>query len=296
MQIPLFGNLNLDAGLGINANQIVNISSVPLRSPFRYAGGKTWLVPLVRRWLNHKGGSDTDLVEPFAGGGIISLTAAFESLVRSVTMVELDEDVAAVWKIILSDDAYWLADQIVSMELTPQSATDAINRSGLSLRDRAFATIVKNRVNRGGILATGAGFVKLGEGGKGILSRWYPDTLKKRILEIHRICGKVTFIHGDAFETCSRFAAQSDKIFFIDPPYTVAGRRLYTHSQVDHPALFELVDTFRGDFLMTYDDTNDIRNLASSHHFAVRSVPMKSTHHATKHELLISRTFEWLDT
>jgi DNA adenine methylase len=31
------------------------------------------------------------LVEPFAGGGIISLTALFENLVERVVMVELDD-------------------------------------------------------------------------------------------------------------------------------------------------------------------------------------------------------------
>lgn len=35
------------------------------------------------------------LVEPFAGGGIVSLTVAFEQLAERVTMVELDDDVKA---------------------------------------------------------------------------------------------------------------------------------------------------------------------------------------------------------
>jgi DNA adenine methylase len=30
-------------------NKIVNVASVPQRSPFRYPGGKTWLVPIVRQ-------------------------------------------------------------------------------------------------------------------------------------------------------------------------------------------------------------------------------------------------------
>jgi hypothetical protein len=45
------------------------------------------------------------LVEPFAGGGIISLTAAFEHLADSVIMVELDDQIAAVWQTILAGDA-----------------------------------------------------------------------------------------------------------------------------------------------------------------------------------------------
>jgi DNA adenine methylase len=32
-------------------NTVVNVASVAQRSPFRYPGGKTWLIPTVRKWL-----------------------------------------------------------------------------------------------------------------------------------------------------------------------------------------------------------------------------------------------------
>ncbi|HPQ96902.1 MAG: DNA adenine methylase [Thiothrix sp.] len=94
-QYPLFK----EEGSSVAA-PIINVASVPQRSPFRYPGGKTWLVPWVREWLR-QGTMSNELVEPFAGGGIIGLTAAFERLASHVTMVELDPDVAAVWRIIL---------------------------------------------------------------------------------------------------------------------------------------------------------------------------------------------------
>src|SRR5271154_663015 len=86
----------------------VNVASVPQRSPFRYPGGKTWLVPLFRRWISSLPTRPSILIEPFAGGGIISMTAAFERLADHVVMVELDEQIAAVWKTILDGDAEWL--------------------------------------------------------------------------------------------------------------------------------------------------------------------------------------------
>src|SRR6266852_8769865 len=100
----------------------VNVASVPQRSPFRYPGGKTWLVPLFRRWMMSLPSQPAVLVEPFAGGGIISLTAAFEQLADRVVMVELDEQIAAVWQTILGGDAAWLAKRILSFDLTPESA------------------------------------------------------------------------------------------------------------------------------------------------------------------------------
>ena len=188
--------------------KIVNVASVPMRSPFRYAGGKTWLVPRIRQWLRSRGGPNIELIEPFAGGGIVSLTAAFEELVGKVTMVELDKDVAAVWHMIINGDAEWLANRIMTFNLTEENAHKAIDQANKSLRDRAFATIVKNRVNRGGILADGARFIKYGEGGKGIRSRWYAETLKRRILEIALVVLLHTLRIGISLEIVQRHLCQ----------------------------------------------------------------------------------------
>ena len=40
------------------------------------------------------------------------MTAVMENLVKKATMVELDEDIAAVWQAIMGDDGEWLADRI----------------------------------------------------------------------------------------------------------------------------------------------------------------------------------------
>jgi DNA adenine methylase len=60
----------------------VNVASVAQRSSFRYPGGKTWFVPTFRRWMASLRTKPRILVEPFAGGGIISLTALFEHWVE----------------------------------------------------------------------------------------------------------------------------------------------------------------------------------------------------------------------
>lgn len=277
-----------------DATRIINVASVPMRSPFRYPGGKTWLVPYVRLWLKQRRAETKELIEPFAGGAIVSLTAAFEKLAKRAMLVERDEEVAAVWRTIFSKDAKWLAERIMAFEMTTATVGAVLQQESISTRERAFATILKNRVNHGGILAPGAGLLKHGENGKGILSRWYPQTLKKRILAIASVCDRISFIEGDAFEVMKKNSRRDDAIFFIDPPYTKAGRRLYRYSEIDHPALFELAAHCVGDFLMTYDDATEIRALAELHNFEVRSVAMKSTHHEQKTELLISRNLDWL--
>src|SRR6266436_534201 len=81
---------------------VVNVASVPHRSLFRYPGGKTWLVPRVRRWLASLSSRPKEFCEPFAGGGIVGLSVLFENSVDSLTLIELDENVAAVWQTILN--------------------------------------------------------------------------------------------------------------------------------------------------------------------------------------------------
>jgi DNA adenine methylase len=278
-------------------SRVVNVSSVPMRSPFRYPGGKTWLIPSVRRWLTAVRPKPTELIEPFAGGGTVGLTAAFEGLVRHSTLVELDTDVASVWETMLGPDAEWFARRVRDFSLTNASIDRVLYRKPTNVRELAFVTLLRNRVNRGGILAAGAGKSKYGEKGKGVASRWYPETLSDRILAINAARDKIQFVHGDGLSVMRGNAHRSGAAFFIDPPYTAAGKkaglRLYRHAIIDHEAIFDAAEGVKGDFLMTYDDTDEVEAMARRHGFDFVRVPMKSTHHAEMTEMLIGRDLTW---
>ncbi len=272
---------------------IINVSSVPQRSPFRYPGGKTWLIPTVRQWLKQENKTINTLVEPFAGGGIVSLTAAFENLAEKIVMVELDEEIAAVWEVIFNGKNNWLADKIYSFELSLENIKAELENPHKQLHDIAFCTILKNRIFHGGILAKGSGMIKNGEKGKGIASRWYPKTLHDRILAIGYVKNKIDFISGDAFTTIERSKENESAYFFIDPPYTLAGKRLYTYFDINHKQLFELISNIKGKFMLTYDDTTEIRQLADNFNLQFRTIPMKTTLHYKKNEIIISDNFQW---
>lgn len=55
-------------------------------------------------------------------------------------------------------------------------------------------------------MAEGAGLVKTGENGRGLNSRWYPETLARRIQEISGLRERFSFVEGDAFEVVRRYA------------------------------------------------------------------------------------------
>ncbi|MEO7001586.1 MAG: DNA adenine methylase [Ktedonobacterales bacterium] len=293
----------------VPVNGIVNVATVPQLSPFRYPGGKTWLAPRIRQWLSpairRRYGlrplHPTQFIEPFAGGGIIGLTVASERLAQQVVMVELDNDVAAVWQACLAElDSEWLARRMLTFELTPEQVDALLAAEPQSIREQAFQTIVRNRVNRGGILAPGAGRLKQGENGRGIRSRWYPATLARRIRHITTLNERILFQAGDGLQVIEKYGDDPDAVFFLDPPYTAgqqgkrAGSRLYTHFELDHERLFALASQLRGDVLMTYEDSEEVRSLAARHGFATRLIPMKNTHHARMSELLIGRSLDWV--
>ncbi len=278
--------------MGTHLSRVVNVASVPKRSPFRYPGGKTWLVPRIRQWLSNNPAKE--LIEPFAGGGIVSLTAVMEGLVKRATMVELDEDIAAVWQTILQGGAEWLANRIVSFDLSIDTIREALSMKAQNTEERAFQTILKNRCYRGGILADGSGLIKYGENGKGIHSRWYPTTLQKRILEIDKYRDKIIFVAGDGFQVMEAYAHRKQVAFFIDPPYTIAAKRLYRYPNIDHERLFDKCSELKGDFLLTYDNAEQVRDMATARNFDMRTISMKNAHHAEQKELLVGRDLSWV--
>lgn len=236
-------------------------------------------------------------MEPFCGGGIVGLTVAFERLANRVLMIELDEQVASVWQTLLNGEAEWLANRVLSFRMTHESIAEELNKSGGSLREIAFRTLLRNRASHGGIMAPGAGLIKRGENGKGIASRWYPYTIARRILDIGGIRDRIEFIQGDGLNFMRQHVEQSNAVFFIDPPYTAAGKkagtRLYTYNELDHEELFTVAGTLYGDFLMTYDNAEGVRVMALRHGFDMVAIPMQNTHHAEMDELLIGRNLGW---
>lgn len=278
--------------------QVVNVASVPQRSPFRYPGGKTWFVPTFRRWITNKKTKPKLLIEPFTGGGIIGLTAAFENLAEKVILVELDEYVASVWSILIDGEAEKLAKKILNFELSFENARTALDKEPKDTFQKAFQTILRNRVSHGGIMAPGSGLIKNGENGKGISSRWYPATLARRIRDIITIREKITFIHGSAFDVIQENSDNPYAAFFVDPPYTAggkkAGRRLYSHHALNHERLFDEFVDVRADFIFTYDDSDELREMARVRSFDHELIAMKNTHHAVMSELIVGKNLKWL--
>ena len=274
-----------------SAIEAVNVASVPLRSPLRYPGGKTWLIPHVREWLRPDP-KPRVLFEPFCGGGIVSLTATMEDLCERAVLAELDRDVAAFWHAALrhTDD---LRERIRDFHPSRKNVTALELQPPASVLDHGFRTLVLNRTRRGGILAPGASLLNAGENGKGLESRWYAQTIVNRLLKIKEHAARITFVEGDGLKLLESLVRVDGVAVFVDPPYTAGrkrpGRRLYAHHEVDHSRIFEVLADSNANFLMTYERAREIATLVRRHGFAAVTVTMKSAHHSPVQELVISR-------
>lgn len=284
----------LDSGVDFPGSSIAaaNVASVEHRSLLRYPGGKTWLIPHIKKWLEG-GDAERELLEPFAGGGIVSLTAVMEGLVASALLVERDPDVAAFWRAVLEHPKDMekritaFVPEREEVEALADSAPDGVV-------DRGFRTLVLNRTRRGGVLAPGAALINKGENNQGVASRWYAETLSTRLRKIARHADELSFHEGDGVRKLEGMAKRPDICVFVDPPYMApdgkqAGARLYAYSDVDHERIFETLATSSCDFLMTYEYSDDIGALVREHGFHAVSVRMKNTHHARVSELVITR-------
>lgn len=209
-------------------------------------------------------------------------------------LCEIDPGVAAVWKVVFSESFEELCNKITNFKIDRDRVIEVVEREPASLLDRAFQTIVRNRTFRGGILARGASLIKSGENGRGISSRWYPETLVRRICVLNRLSDRITFIEGNGMEILGQFAEDESAFIFVDPPYTAgrgkrAGSRLYAYSELDHKAVFETLALGRAAFMMTYDDDIEVLQMSKRNGFVLQHVGMKNAHHRCMSELLITR-------
>jgi DNA adenine methylase len=236
------------------------------------------------------------LIEPFAGGANVSLTAVFENLVDAASLVEMDIDVAAVWSTLLGGKGQELINRVMTFAVTTQSVDALLGTAPNSTVDQALRTIVANRVNHGGILAPGVGRVRAGERGNGLASRWYPRTLARRMSTIVTARERLKFACADGLDLLCA-PGSPDDVYFIDPPYTASkrspGRRMYRHWNLDHERLFASAAGLAGDVLITYDDAPEVRALAARHDFEVLPVAMTGNRNRVRRELVIGRDLSW---
>ncbi len=257
-----------------------NVASEPTRGPLIYPGGKTWLLPIFRHWCRTvRLGLNSRLVDPFAGGAIVSMSAVYELLFRMAYMVEKNESVAAVWEAAL----HWhgeLHDAIGRFQMTPDEAQRVIASNPDDVVGKALKAIVLSRVSwSGGQLAKQSWRRKNGER---VIDRgrrhWNVKRLQVIIHGMHMYLSRdrFAFRQGCGMELLEGLANDGRSALFVDPPYTAGGKNpgatLYLHHELDHSRLFELVDATGLPFLMTHQAIPEVLELVNRHGFGAARI------------------------
>lgn len=232
-----------------------------IHSPFRYAGGKfyalKYILPLIP---NHR-----SYVEPFCGGASVFFA---KDKVRENWLNDLDSELINTYKIIKEkpEELYeFLKDEKATKERHTYFKNEFKPKNDLEKAARWFYL---NRTSYSGIMNPRNMF--WGYGDKFSLR---PFGWEKRIME----CSKKL---RDVKLTSEDFAGVIDKapegsFLFIDPPYFATDQsKFYTHSfkKEDH---FRLADVIRKNskrirFMLTYDDSPEVRELFSWNHNIIK--------------------------
>lgn len=237
-------------------------------TPLRYPGGKSQLIPFVIEVLRGNDMFLGEYAEPFAGGAGIAMHLLLNDYVSRIYLNDFDPSIYALWHSILHDtDAF--CDRVertdVNIEEWHRQRATYFNPSPASLLDTGFATLFLNRTNRSGIIKAGViGGLKQ-EGTYKLDCRFNRQDLVRKIRRIaaYREQIELTCLDAEDFVRNIVPTTSEDTLVNLDPPYFDKGPELYTnfYRPEDHASLASEVGKMKRPWMVTYDDTPEIRAL-----------------------------------
>lgn len=241
-----------------------------INTPLRYPGGKSSLSRYLGTVIRANGLEGCTYVEPFAGGAGAGIDLLLEGVAGRLCLNDAAPLITAFWVVCLNDTERLLRkihDVTIDMDEWRKQRNVLNNPRDHGLFERGFAAFFMNRTNRSGILDAGP------IGGQNQTGSWKVDARFNRkglIRRIERIAEKadVIDVHGlDAMAFLSHIVPTLGKktFIFLDPPYYCKGQMLYLNAyrHEDHVFLSSFLQKMRRTWVMTYDDTSEIRDMYS---------------------------------
>lgn len=263
-------------------------------SPLRYPGGKQVIAPALARIikLNNIGGQK--YAEPYAGGAGAALSLLYAGYVSGLRLNDADPAVAAMWSSILNLTEKFV-DRIMSVPLSvaqwrkQRAVYLAADRS--EAFELGFATFYLNRVNRSGIIKNAGPIGGLQQDGKWkINARFNRVDLSHRVRRVASYRRKISVDNLDALAFLGDIG-ESKCFVYLDPPYYHKGKELYLNhysSQNHHSLSLFLRNDLPFKWVMSYDDTPEVRALYKGFRKTKFSLGYSARDHKVGCELLIS--------
>lgn len=246
-------------------------------SPLRYPGGKARMAgALADIFASQFGLLDVEVwAEPFAGGAGAGLHLLQQGVVEEVWLTERNRALAAFWRTATTrheelaarvrahqpDMGSWQEAREVVAAVEDGAVVDDL--------DLGFAALVINRCSRSGMVDLRVGPIggKHQSGRWHVRSRWNSEGLAERIEWIGRRGSCIRVREGDGIariaELDGSVGIEDELMLFVDPPYLVAGNKLYAEgmSIEDHKNLAAALTGCAARWLLTYDADDRILGL-----------------------------------
>lgn len=237
-------------------------------SPLRYPGGKSDFASTAASIVQALNLKQPELVEPFAGSAIVSLSLLESELIDRATLIERDPLVYALWKAVFCHldellEKFWALPITLDTWKSLRPILKISQPSESNLIDLALACLFFNRANFSGILTAGPIGGMEQKSKYTIDCRTNKDEITVRLLVAATFAERVDVKFGDALDLLPKLSANSSRVFYIDPPYFDKGELLYRHfyKLSDHRKLAETLKGLRSPWFLSYDVNHVIEYL-----------------------------------
>ncbi|MBJ6124819.1 DNA adenine methylase [Microvirga splendida] len=246
-------------------------------SPLRYPGGKRKLAPFIADVIT-RAKLDIELfVEPFAGGGAVSISLLEGGYVKSIALADADPLVAAFWRTVFSMKALRLADMIYDVDVTLDEWHRQKSLEPRTELQAAFKCFFLNRTSFSGALMPQTGPIggRSQSGAYKIDCRFNREKLAERILELQKLSNRVAFVRNESYRKTLRNVramrvfrdTPETVLWYLDPPFFAKAERLYSYSfsEEQHDVLAQDVKSIPGHWILSYDDHPEAREKYGKH-------------------------------
>ncbi|PLZ95629.1 modification methylase [Fischerella thermalis CCMEE 5268] len=232
-----------------------------LKSPLRYPGGKSKALNKIAEYLPD---NFSEFREPFVGGGSVFIYLKQKFPNRKYWINDLNPELYCFWKVAqtnlpqLVKQVRLIKDKYTDGRLLFQELTSIESTNDLTDVDRAVRFFVLNRITFSGTIESG-GFSQ-----EAFHKRFTYSSIERLEKLENILTDDIKITNLDYTEL---LILEGEQVFlFLDPPYFVATKsKLYgkagnLHTCFDHQKFAETVQKCHHSWLITYDDSPQIRD------------------------------------
>lgn len=255
-------------------------------SPLRYPGGKGKLFQFVKDLIVHNGLDGGSYSEPYAGGASIALGLLIEDYVSEIYINDYDKSIYSFWYAVLRETDEFIQrvwDTPVNMKQWKKQKSIQENKDDYDYLDLGFSTFFLNRTNRSGVINAGVIGGNDQTGNYKIDARYNKEELVRRINTIANHAKSIKIYRQDALKFITQTVPKkkSKGLVFLDPPYYVQGKRLYT-SFYDHDDHVKVAEAIKKSplkhWIVTYDNVKEINEIYDLKNKAVYNLRYSVSH------------------